>query len=764
MTRSAPLQGSFSGGEFSPLLYGRVEAERYKTGLAVMKNYIAALQGPAIRRPGTYFVEETKDSSKASVLVRFEFSVTQAYIIEFGDGYCRFYRNHGQISDQVRTVTNITQANPAVVSAPGHVFQNGITVTLDTVVGMTEVNGNSYTVANTDHASGTFELQGVDSTAYGAYVSGGTATRDVAAPYEVVTPYVEADVPKLRFTQSADVLYITHPDYAPRTLSRTGHATWTLSTLVFEDGPYLITNKTSTTLTPSAATGTGITLTASAVTGINDDEGFKTTDVGRLIRMKQGSVWGWVKVTGWTSATVVTADVMSTLTSTAAKSTWRLGVWSDTTGYPAVSTFYEDRLVFAGARDYPQRLDGSNSGDYVNMAPSETGGTVTNSHAISFTLNSNTVNVVRWLSSDEKGLVAGTAGGEWIIRPSSTGEALSPTNVTGKQSTSHGSADVAAVSMGKATLFAQRAGRKVRELKYFFGSDGFESPDLTELAEHVTSGGVVQFARQAEPRSLIWALRGDGVLACMTYERDVESLRVAWSRQILGGASDANGADPIVESIACIPAPTGDYDELWLLVRRWVNGASVRYIEYLTSEFEDIDAQEDAFFVDCGLTYDGAPTTTVSGLGHLEGETVAILADGAVRPNAVVTSGAITLSTAASKIHVGYNYNSDGQLLRLDAGATDGTSLGKSRRMYYVGMLLHRSLGLRTGMSFDDLDTYTFRTSSDESGNPPHLFSGMVSIQVEADYDYDNQFCWRQDQPLPSTILAICPRMTTQSL
>lgn len=683
MPKVAPLQSNFSGGEFSPLLYGRVDADRYRTGLAVCLNYISTIQGGVTRRPGSYYVAEVKDSTKATRIVRFEFSTTQAYIIEFGDLYLRFYRNHGQIE------------------------------------------------------------------------SGGS-------PYEIVTTYAEADLANLRFTQSADILYVTHPDYPTRKISRTGHTAWTISTINFLDGPYLSTNATSTTLTPSAATGAGITITASSTTGINNDTGFQTTDVGRFIRLKEGSTWGWVKIVGRSSTTVITVDVQSTLTNTSAKVSWRMGLWSTTTGYPAVSSFYEDRLMFAGATNYPQRLDGSNSGDYENFAPTATDGTVSDSNAVAFTLNSNTVNTIRWLLPDEKGLLAGTAGGEWIIRPSSQGEALSPTNITAKQSTTYGSANVQAVQTGKAVLFAQRSARKIRELRYFFQDDGFDAPDLTRLAQHITQSGVLELSRQDEPQSLVWARRADGTLVCMTYERDTDVLRAGWHRHILGGTGDVSGGSPVVESIATIPSPDGSRDEVWLLVQRYINGAAVRYIEYLTPVFEDDDDQEDAFFVDSGLTYDGAPATIISGLDHVEGETLTPLADGAVLPEVTVSSGQVTLAIAASKVHLGYSYNSDGQILRLEAGSADGTALGKTRRTHRVGMLLHRTLGLKIGMSFEEMDEITFRTSADLNDNPPDLFSGIISETVDADYDFDNQFCWRQDQPLPGTILAIMPRMVTQ--
>jgi hypothetical protein len=474
-------------------------------------------------------------------------------------------------------------------------------------------------------------------------------------------------------------------------------------------------------------------------------------------------VWGYVRITGHTSPTIVTADVILSLTSTAAKSVWRLGLWSDTTGYPSCSTFYEDRLFFGGSSAAPNRIDGSKSGDYENFQPTATDGTVAANNAVAFTFNSKTVNNIRWLENDERAICAGTVSSEWIVRPSTLSEALSPTNISAKEATTYGSRDIAPLKVGKSVLFAQRAGRQLWELRYVYEVDGFNSDDMTEIAEHITSGGVVEMAYQQQPHSVVWAVRSDGSLLGMTYRRQIEGLRVGWHRHELGGFSDAaHTTKAKAESVAVIPSADGTYDELWMVVQRNINGSNVRYVEYMAAFFKDTDTQADSYFVDCGASYNGTPATTISGLTHLEGESVVALADGAVTPAQVVTGGQITLSKAASKVHIGYGYNSDGQRLRDEAGSADGTALGKTRRTHRAGFFLHRSLGLKFGMSFDKLDTLVFRKTEDLTDEPPPLFSGILSQRIEANYDFDNQICFRQDQPLPSTILAVGPQLVLQ--
>ena len=831
MPKVAPLQSNFSGGEFSPTLVGRVDADRYKTSLKTCLNYIPNIQGDLIRRSGTAFIFPTKDNMEAR-LVPFEFSTTQAYMIEFGNTYFRFYKDYGIITNTPVVISGATQANPVVITAVAHGFSNADRVTINAVSGMTQLDNREFVVANV--TANTFELQGINGTGYDAYTSGGTA----AEIYEIVSPYIAADLFKVKHTQSADVLYLTHPDYPPKKLQRFAHNNWTITDIEFLDGPYMNTNVTTTTLTPSATSGS-VTITASAVTGINSNQGFLSTDVGRYIRLKQGSTFGYALITAWTSTTQVTALVKSNFASTAATTNWRLGLYSETTGYPAAVMFHEDRLFFAGVPDFPQRIDGSKSGDYENFAPTATDGTIASDNAVSFSFNANDVNANRWLASDEKALLAGTVAGEWATRPSSQSEALSPTNITAKRATTEGSEDIQPVQSGKSVLFIQRGGRIVREMNYYYDVDGFRATNLTELAEHVTMSGIKQMTYQKIPQPIIWCVRNDGVLAALTYSRDLDNLRAGWHRHTIGGYSDSAQSAAIAESIAALISSDQVRQDVWVIVQRKINGATKRYVEYITKAFEDDDLQRDAFFVDGGLTFDNPKTitastqatpvvitapshgisngdkvlitsikgmdelnggtyiaanvaantleltevegggnvngtgfdpyvsggeirklvSTISAINHLEGELVSILADGAVQPNKTVTNGKITLSIPAATVTMGYTYNSDGETLRIEAGSADGTALGKTRRIHLVGMLLHRTLGLKIGSSFSKLDTVTFRRTSDPMTRAPGLFTGIISKSVAFNYDFENYICWRQDQPLPGRVLAIMPQM-----
>lgn len=764
MGRASGAQHAFNAGELSALLLGRQDVDKYASGLYVCLNAVPLTQGAWTRRPGTAYLHQTKYHDKVSRLLPFQYSTTQAYVLEFGYQYIRFFTSHGILTKTAQNITGITKANPAVVTYSGaDTYANGERVLITGVVGMTQVNNREFKVANVNAGANTFELQdsggsNVDSTAYDTYTSGGS----VAEIFEVTTAFVEADLVDIRVTQSADTLYILHPDYPPQQLVRVSATSWTLSDLVFTDGPYDSLNTTTTTLTPSAATGSGVTLTASAVTGINGDTGFQTTDVGRLIRIKEGSTWGYVEITAWTSTTVVTVTVHSTLTNTSAKVNWRMGLWSDTTGFPRCGTFHDDRLFLAGAALYPQRLDGSKTGVYTNFSPTATDGTVADDNAVGFALNSDDVNAIRWLYSDEKGLLAGTSRGEWQVRPSSLTEALTPTNISGKPTSHYGSADVAPVRAGKAVLFVQRAARKVRELAYVFEVDGFKAPDMTMLAEHITRPSLDEIAVQEQPHTIVWGARGDGVLLGLTYERDQNV--VAWHRHELGGYSDSGATlIPVVESVACVPAPDGTRDELYVVVQRYINGGVKRYIEYMSKIWENEDEQEDAFYVDCGWTTINDPATdTVTGLWHLEGQTVNVYVDGTLHNDRTVTNGKITLSRTGTIITLGYFYQSDGQTMPLDGGAQDGSAQGKIKRIHRVGFWLLDTLGLKIGLgpaeSEDGLTEVLVREWGDEYGAATPLFTGVIREPFEGKFDRLGQIYWRCEGPFPATVLAVLPQ------
>ena len=518
---------SFTAGELSSSMEGRTDFAKYFNGASNIENFVVLPHGPVTRRPGTYFVSEIKTSSAKTRLIPFTFSTEQTYVLEFGNQYIRFFKDDGQITEGNKTISGITAANPAVVTSSSHGYSNGDFVNISGVVGMTEVNGKTFKVA--DKTTNTFELQNVDGTdinssSFTAYSSGGIANKI----FQITTEYTTAQLFDIKFAQSADVMYLCHNSHEVMKLSRTGHTSWSLDEVDFgTKGPYLDANTTTTTLTPAqSATGTGINITASATTGINGGNGWQTTDVGRIIKFNSGEA----KITARTNTTVVVCTITDAFANTDATASFQLGSFSDTTGHPSCVSFFEQRLVFAATSDQPQTMFFSKSGDYENM----TAGTNADD-AMIYTIASNQVNAIKSLKATRT-LICMTTGGEYAVSSGTSQDAITPSNINIRKQSNYGSAGVDALSIGNATIFLQRAKRKVRELAYNFDTDGYVAPDLTILADHITDSGVVQMDYQQEPYSVVWAARTDGVLSGLTYNR-LENV-VAWHRHVIGGKSD----------------------------------------------------------------------------------------------------------------------------------------------------------------------------------------------------------------------------------
>jgi hypothetical protein len=658
MPRVQPLLSNFSAGEIGARLWGRADQARYYNGCRVLENMFVWPQGPAERRPGTRFIAEVKSPDTKVRLIPFEYSTEQAYVVEAGAGYFRFYKDGGRIE-----------------SPPG-------------------------------------------------------------SPVEIVTPYLEAHLARLKWCQSADVLYLFHPDLATRKLARLSHTSWTLTEVAWIDGPYLEQNlDPARTLTPSATTGAGIAITA---TGHGP---FVATDVGRLVRIKHGAGWGHARITAVVSASQVTADVVVAFGAATASADWRLGLWSDTTGWPACGTFHEERLVMGGARARPQRIDGSRANDFETFTPG-----TDDADAFAYSIGANQVAAILWLESWRQ-LIVGTPSGEFRVGTESAQQGLTPTNTFVRRETRAGCADLAPQAVGAELMFVQRQGRKVRALGYKFEADGYEADDLTLWADHVTAGGVVAMVYQQEPASILWCARADGVLLGCTVMTKQQVL--AWHRHPLGGGA--------VEALAVIPSSTA-HDELWLVVRRTIGGVTRRSIERLEPPLADDATPADAWYVDAGLAWDGAPATVFAGLSHLEGETVQILADGAVHPPRLVAGGSITLDRPASRVTAGLGYTSTLVTMPLEVGSPQDTGQGRRRRVNRIVVRLLRTLGCRLGAGGARLDEVPFRAGGQAMDAPPPLFSGDKRLTVEG--GYEDPVCWvTQDQPLPLAVVAIVPQV-----
>jgi len=799
MARVSTIITNFQAGELSPRLEGRIDLQKYNSGAQTLQNMLAFPQGGVTRRPGTYYAGSSKDGGKVR-LINFEYSDEQAYVLEFGANYIRFFKDGGILTEATKSITGATAANPVVITATSHGYSNGDRVYITGVTGMTEINNREFTVANV--TTDTFELSGVDGSGFSAFVSGGTVGKIV----EVTTTYSIDDIFEINHVQSADVLYLAHKDHDPAKLTRTTATSFTLSDINFIDGPWLDENDTDTTMYASAATGTGITITASA-------DVFSSDDVGRYIRFREileiehdlwaastsyaanatvrfgGHVYknvtgstqtsgntapvhlsgtetygaidweylhdefGHVRITGFTSATVVTADVHedqygnSRLPDSAvglanANTRWSLGAFDGDQGFPRAVAFYEERLYFAGTAGRPQTIFGSVTADFENMTP----GTLDDS-AINITIASDQVNVIKHMIPG-RFLQVLTSSSEFTLSGGTTGP-VTPTNVSVLRETTFGSSDVRPLRAGASTILIQKGQEKVKEITFDLDTDGLVGRDLTILAEHLARGGLTDMIWQQEPELVLWFVRADGTLVGLSY--DPANNTIGWHSHPLGGTG-------VVESITAIPS--GAEDQVYLSVQRTINSQTVRHIVYMKPIYFGTDVS-DVFYVDSGLTYDSTATSTISGLNHLEGETVQILADGSAHADKVVSGGTVTLDREASTVHIGYSYTSLVETLRIEAGADDGISQGKIKRIHGVTVRFIDTVGAEVGPDTSNLDRIPFRDSSMAMDAAVPMFDGDKEIFFPSSYETDARAVVRQTQPLPMTVLAIMRRSNT---
>ena len=820
------LKLSSNTGEISPRLHARVDFNKYSSSCETMENMIPLAEGGAMRRAGTRYVAELKSSAVKGRLKRFEFSTTQSYIIEMGEQAFRFYKDQGQIVSQniTASITNGTFASNVtgwtdqsgagssishdgtnnrmslvsngtsnahaeqqvtnssaiehiirfrVYGSPGDVvkLRIGTSSTGTQIVNDFEASVGFHTYAFTATAAN-FYVQFLHSTGKTLGIDDVSLIDD--SPVELTTPYTEAQLFNVGGPQSADVLYLFHGSHPAYKLERRGHSTWSLVEVAWQDGPWDEVNTTSTTLTPSATSGLGVTVTASSTTGINGGDGFKSTDVGRLVRIdnpSSGVDWGWGIITEYTSTTAVKVDIKRNFLSTNADTRWRLGSWSETTGYPAVGAFYEQRLTAANTTDQPQTFWMSNTGDFENHSPDSENtsgnwdGTVQDDDSIDFEISADNVNAIRWLSAGEDTLSIGTSGGEWI--PKSDGIVLTPSDISVRRQTTHGSAPIEPVRVDNIVLFTQRAKRKIREFGFTFESDGFKAFDMTRLAQHVTRGDVVEMAFAEEPDSQCWVVRGDGQLPSMTFRRQEDV--VGWARHILGGSFGSGNA--VVESVASIPGTDGsgqthtsiNRDEVWVIVKRTINSATKRYVEMFERDYEQGHDQEDAYYLDSILTYDGGSTSTITGLSHLEGQTVGVYADGAIQSDKTVSSGSISLDSAASVVQVGLRYSHLYKTLKIEGGNPAGTAIGKKKRLHGITVAVLNSLTLKIGPATGNLQSLDFRNISDPMDEVAPLFTGEKFIEFEGDWETDTRVIIQSDDPAPFVLLALAPEIEINS-
>lgn len=583
------------------------------------------------------------------------------------------------------------------------------------------------------------------------HTAGGTVMSG-AVPYEIANPYAEADLFDIHYVQSADVLTLVHPNYAPRELRRLGATSWSLTTISFV--PSL---SAPTGVSATATTGVGATTYTYVVTTVGEGgleeslasasasctnnlltTGNKNTvtwsaATGAIrynVYKAQNGLYGYIGQTDGTSFVDdnIAADLAKTppLTSTP---------FSGAGDYPGAVSYFEQRRCFAGTTNKPQNIWMTRTGTESNMTYSLP---TRDDDAITVRVAAREANTIRHVVPLSN-LVLLTSAAEWRVT-SVNSDAITPTSISVKPQSYIGANNVQPVIVNNNLIYAAARGGHVRELAYAWQANGFVTGDLSLRAPHLFDAYQIVDAGYAKaPQPVCWFVSSSGNLLGLTYVPE---------QQV--GAWHHHATDGTFESV-CVVAE-GSEDAVYVIVRRTIGAATVRYVERMASRlFVD---PADAFFVDCGLTYDGAPATTISGLAHLEGKTVSILADGAVHPQRTVSGGAITLDVAASVVQVGLPIEADLQTLPLAMQIDAALGQGRYKNVNKAWLRVYRSSGIFVGPDADHLVEAKQRTT-EPYGSPPALKSEEIPVVLTPSWADSGQIYVRQSDPLPLTIVSL---------
>lgn len=799
-----PQQTAFTAGEISPYMFSRIDIAQYNNSAREVTNFFVRAQGGLLKRPGTVFVAEIANSANDAILLPFIYSDTDAYMLEVGSGYTRFYRDGGQIlstaafenidfgtGDLTGWVNLCTGTGTALYSSSNsgscvldggtsgvgvlgqaiayfgtmpyalvvNVYTEPVVFSIGTSQGDTSIYSatlavGAHTIPFTLTQAGTLYFQAANASNNSAYFRIASLSTPI---YQLQNPYEQDELASLRWAQSYDTLYLCQENHPQLLMTRAGHAQWGIGAIAFTDGPYYnITDPqyggigSSITVEMSGITiNTTVTATASSAL-------FLSTDVGRFIRWRSIDTdpWGWGIITAVSSSTSASVSIQNSFDAASTPSLqWRLGYWSGTTGYPSVMTLYQQRTWFGNSTTRQQEIWASVTGDLYNMQPDDENfmDNVVDTSAMVYNIADARANIITGLVAQQFFFAVTSGGASIIDSTAEQGGTITPSTLYIRSVVSEPSALAAPLITRTSVLYPHAYGIKLLEITYNWAANIYIPVDLAMLAEQRTINQMQQIVCQTCPNYLIWAMLGDGSLSACTYDKE-QNIN-GWHGHVLGGSY--NGGNPFVNSIGVIPAATED--QVWFIVKRTVNGETVQYIEYLSPNFligQDVTTSN---FLDCGSSYTGASTTTISGITWLEGQTVQCFGNGGVIPVLTpVTDGAITLQTATTQCVVGLPYTStlETQCPNVTIPG-QGSTHGRLGRITDVVYQVYQSYGGQIGSGGNLMDILTEYSDNTIMLNPITLQSGVFQVTLDSNFQRDPTVFFTHSLPVPCYITGL---------
>lgn len=589
------------------------------------------------------------------------------------------------------------------------------------------------------------------------YTFDGADFRPIADPNDPTAPYVvditlsDEQLENISYAQSLDVIYLAIPNHPPQELRRIKNDEWQLVNYDFEDGPYLDQNYDPSKKIKISNTETGEqTLT---VTGFK----LSQADVGRHVRFNHpdGSTledrWGWGVITSWTNDTTAKINVKQKAWSTDDTTEYRLGAWGPAQGWPALVTIHEQRLCWQGTTNFPW-LWMSNSFNYHNFAPSDYNGNIEDSNAIYYNMATDKVAPVKWLAS-LGALIIGTEMYE--MRMYSAGAGLAPGDCVVRKESTYGVHDALPVIMDDTLVFIQRLQRTLRSIAYDYARDAYVGPELSVLSESLTVPGLKKIVYQREPNSIIWGLLEDGTLLAITYDKEQDV--VAWTKCAIAGKNAK------VVDLVSIPSPGFRQDMLILWVEREVQGTVRRYVEVLSREFTDDQSLDKISYLDSAVHYnekdengDPVSATIISGLEHLEGETVRVMNRGGLHEDAEVVGGTVELQYPITNGWIGLPYDAYFETLERDIQEKQLSVKVAKVRIHKMVLYILKTLGLTVTQQSRGVTTQliTF-TPKSYMDTPPVPYSGQKEHDVMTAWtgsDMTYTLLFESEPGLPCTV------------